>query len=205
MSSETEFLNGALGVAGCGRIASIDDQSVNANWCKTLYPPLRRAWLGMTNWSFAGAQAQLTLEVGSPIFGYTYAYALPPTLIKVRTYNGTQVNALLTSVDWINWRFYAATWRVEGNKLYSNDAAAFIEYTTDIDDPLRWNSMFYEMAKHWLASQLAIAIRQDEGKGASLLQTAMGVFMPEALAIDGQQHAIQAYIVDDLIWGRNNG
>ena len=204
MADETEFLNGALGQAGCSRIAAIDDGSVNANWCKTYYKPLRRALLRMTDWSFAGAQLSLSLDATAPVFGYTYSYGLPPDLIKIKTYNGMQINFTLAD-DWMSWRFVGANWKIEGQKLYSNESAAFIEYVIDITDPSRWDTLFYEMFQGWLASKLAKAIRHDVGDSERLLQTAMGVFMPEALAVDGQQHATLVYRVDDLTYGRNNG
>lgn len=202
MASETDFLNGALGKAGCSRITNIDDGTVNANWCKVYYTSRRRGLLAMSNWKFASARLQLNLDATPPLFGFAFAYALPPTMLKLRQYNGVAVN-LIVAVDWNQWQYYGGNWRIEKQFLLSNDANAFIEYIEDVTNPDRWPPSFYCMFEEWLASDLAVAIRHDHTAAKELMQSAVGMWLPEALAVDGQQAAVQQYIVDDLIWGRN--
>lgn len=202
MASETDFLNGALGKAGCARITNIDDGTPQANWCKVYYPSRRRGLLALANWKFASTRLQLNLDISTPLFGFSFAYALPTTLLKLRQYNGIAVN-LVVAIDWNQWQFYGGNWRIEKQFLLSNDTSAFIEYIEDVTDPNRWSPLFYSMFEEWLASDLAVAIRHDHAASNALLQRAMGVWMPEALAVDGQQAAVQPYFVDDLIWGRN--
>lgn len=199
---ETDFLNGALGKAGCGRITNIEDGTVNANWCKVYYASLRRGALALANWKFASTRLQLNLNAVPPLFGFNAAYALPVEMIKLRQYNGVAVN-LIVAQDWNQWRYYGGNWRVEGKFLYSNDASAFIEYVADVTNPNLWSTLFYKMLESWLASDLAIAIRHDHSASKALLEEAMGVWMPAALAVDGQAAAVEQYIVDDLTWGRS--
>lgn len=203
MSSETDFLNGALGKAGVKRIASLDDNTVEANWCKVYYAPTRRGLLGMANWSFAETRLQLNLDATAPLFGFTYAYALPPTIVKFKTYNGIEVNVLM-AVDWQEWRFFQPSWKIEGKFLFSNDASAFIEYVRDSENPSEWPPLFYNCMQAWLGSHLAQAIRHDDKKAQELLNEAVGMWQPLALAVDGQNAAVQAYVSDDLTWGRRN-
>lgn len=204
MASETDFLNGALGKAGVKRITNIADGTPEANWCAVYYPSLRRSTLAMANWKFASARLQLNLDATAPLFGFVYSYALPVEMLKLRQYNGVAVN-LVVAVDWNTWLYYGGNWRIEGKFLYSNDANVFIEYIQDVTNPDLWSTLYYKMLESWLASDLAVAIRHDHTASKALLEEAMGMWMPQALAVDGQQAAVQQYVVDDLTWGRNSG
>ena len=201
MASETDFLNNALGSAGCERITGIDDNSPNAAWCKVFYRSLRRSTQRMANWKFCGARAQLSLDTTTPAFGMVYSFHLPASLLKLRTYNGIHLNVTLVDDPTI-WQAEGGFWRIEGRKLYSNDGSAFIEYIQDVDNPDLWDALYYEMLASWLASKLAMAIKKDSTKAEKLLNNAMGTWMPMALAVDGQEQSVQVYRSDDLIWGR---
>jgi hypothetical protein len=202
MASETDFLNNALGKAGCSRITGIDDNSVEAGWCRTYYTSLRRSTQRMANWKFAGARLQLTQDIDQPAFGYTHSYGLPASMLKLRVYNGAQPNLVLAD-DPLRWQHIASSWRIEGRHLYSNDTMAYIEYIQDVSNPDGWDPLYYEMLASWLGSNLAVAVRKDHNLGERLLQQAMGTWMPMALAVDGQEASVSAYQSDDLIWGRN--
>jgi len=201
MASETDFLNNALGAAGCQRISGIDDASVEAGWCRTYYPSLRRGTLRSANWKFASARLQLTIDAEAPAFGFIYSYGLPSSLLKLRAYNGIHINITLTD-DQSLWLFRDASWRIEGRKLFSNDSVAFIEYVQDVTNPDLWDPTYYEMLAAWLGSKLAMAVRRDGQKAQELLSMAMGTWMPMALAVDGQDASVSAYQSNDLTWGR---
>src|SRR5678815_4151852 len=137
MASETDFLNNALGQAGCDRITGIDDQNVAAGWCRTFYPTLRRGTQRMGNWKFCGARIELQQDASAPAFGMVYAFTLPASLLKIRTYNGVRLNLLLSD-DPTFWQSEAGTWRIEGRKLYANDSVVFLEYVQDVTNPDLW-------------------------------------------------------------------
>src|SRR5262245_10973007 len=113
MASETDFLNAALGKAGCSRISGLDENSVNADHCRIYYPMRRRALLEMANWKFADTQLQLNLSPNAPLFGLAYSYVLPINIIKLRTYNGFQIN-LNMAVNYEEWIYFAGgNWRIQ--------------------------------------------------------------------------------------------
>jgi hypothetical protein len=203
MASETDFLNNALGMAGTRRISSIDENTVEAGWCRTYYPSLRRATQRMANWKFNGARLQLTLDSTAPAFGMAYSFSLPSTLLKLRVYNGIQLNIAFVD-DPTLWQFQGGSWRIEGRRLYANDAAVFIEYNQDVSNPDLWDALYYEMLAAWLASKLSLAISKDTSLAKSLLEQAMGTWMPMALAVDGQEQSVPIYQSDNLVWGRGN-
>lgn len=201
MASETDFLNNALGKAGCGAITALDEESVNARWCRVFYPSLRRATQRTAKWKFCDGRMQLQLMSEAPLFGYLYSYALPSQLIRLNNYNGVRINVVLAA-DPTLWSFQSSGWKIEGRKLFSNDSVAYVEYTQEVTNPDHWDPLYYEMLADWLGSNLALAIRHDTARHRELQQSAMGMWMPLALAVDGQEASVEPYRSDDLIWGR---
>ena len=200
MPSETDFLNGALGRCGYTTITGIDDGSTNANWCKVFYGPLRRAILRAHHWNFAEARMELPQTPGAPDFEFAYWYTLPNNILKIKEYNGDQVKP--NALDPLYWVTVAGRYKVEGNRLLTNDGIVKIVYVSDIDNPTLWDPLFYQAAEAWLASKLAMAIGKDSSKSQSLLNEAVSILMPLAMAVDGQEGTILPYFTDDLIYGR---
>jgi len=200
MASETDFLNDALGQISQPAIASIDDGTPNAVWCKTYWPQLRKALLRAHHWNFAEDRVELAQEAVAPLFEFSYAYALPADLVKIKVYNGNIVAN--TTFDPDAWMIFQGFYKVEGRSLYSNDGQAKIVYVKDVENPNLWDALFYQAASAWLASKLALPIRKDPGLSKALLEQAMGLLLPLAAAVDGQEGSVLAYAVDDLTWGR---
>lgn len=199
MPSQTDLLNGALGLCGANRITGIDDGTINANHCKVFYPPLLDATLRMAHWNFAVGRANLSPSVTPPLFEWAYAYPLPADNLKLREYNGGTVNAsglVLWDGRWL--RLYV----IESGKLLSNEATPSIVYTRRETDPNMWAGDFYQYIMYHLGSYLANAIPKDTKKAESLLGIAMKTWLPWALAADGQEGTVVPMQVDDLTWGR---
>lgn len=200
MPNEADFLNDALGQIGATRIVSIDDGTVNANWCKTFYPALRRALLRTHFWNFAEARVQLAQAAVAPAFEFAYAYSLPSDFLRMKEYNGTLVN--LSAVDPAYWATLVGRYKIEGAQLLTNDGEVKIVYGRDVDNPALWDPLFYQVCTTWLASKLAVAINKNAGKSAELLRETISILLPFAAAVDGQEGTITPYISDDLVWGR---
>lgn len=201
MASETDFLNDALGQIGQGPITNIQDGSQAANWCRTFWPPLRRGMLRMHHWKFADTRIALAVSATAPLYEFAYAYALPRDLLAIREYNGTLLNlAIVSEGRWVHWEGF---YKVEGDFIYTNDGEARLLYTRDITNPDLWDPLFYQAAASWLASKLALAIFKNDDLSKGLLSQVFGMLLPQALVVDGQQGTKVAYVVDDLIWGRD--
>lgn len=203
MASETDCLNDALTQIGAATVAAIDDGSANANKCLVLYPPLRDMLLRMHHWNFAVKRVELALDVTAPVTGFAYAYTLPSDNMKVVEYAGAnpvvsgEPYGLITG-DQRAIPYY----KIESGKLLSNDGQAWIVYIRRVTNADEWDSLFYQVLTTWLASKLALAIPKDTKKSAELLNMAVNVLLPQALAVDGQEGSTDRFIVDDLIWGR---
>ncbi len=203
MPSETDLCNDALGQIGATRITSIDDPTINANFCKTFYPPLRRAMIMSNHWNFARARAELAKESIGPIFEFAFAYGLPANFLKIVEYNGANLDPAL-SFDTTGISLYALrkSFRIEGQMLLSNDDGVKIVYIQDVENPDVWNPLFYQALAAELASKLASAITRDSRRAQQLLEMAEGRLFPLAGMADGQQGSVEPIITDDLLWGR---
>ena len=193
MASETDCINEALGLIGASRISGLDEDSINARHALTFYAPTRDALLRMHHWNFATGRAALSASTTAPLFEFTYAYPLPEECLKVREYNGVPVTYAGQ---------YPSRYTVEGRSILTNDTTVLIVYTARVTDLTRWDALAYQVLMTWLASKLAQAIPKDQKKSAELLQVAMNMLLPSALAADGQEGTVQALISDSLTWGR---
>jgi len=199
MSSETDFLNTALGRAGLPAITSLQAQEPNAQWCRTLYPPLRRAMIRSYQPNFAKKRKILQPDATGPVFGYAYAFNLPDKCLMVIEYAGD-----LPTVPTTDPKYYAitTTWKVEGRQLLSNDSIVAVRYVEDIDNPALWDPMWFQWLATLLAADLIDAVYKDPNRSKVKREEAIAYWMPSALATDGQEKSLQEFIVDDLTWGR---
>jgi hypothetical protein len=196
MANETDFLNDALGQIGAQKVTAIDDQSLNANYCKTFWPDLRRAMIRSHHWNFAMARKVLAYEPFPPAFGYTYSYPLPAELIKIIEFNG---NLTTYNPDVLQLFPLMSEYKIEGRKLLTNDAEVRIVYLQDVTNPDLWDPLFYQAGTAWLASKLAAAIQKSEKMAEQKLQEAMRVLLPMAMAVDGQENTELPSTIDTLL------
>lgn len=198
MPSETDLLNDALGQIGAAAITAIDDGSINAVHCSVFYPPLRRALLRSHFWNFAEARTSLVASATTPAFEFAFAYPLPSDYLRLKTYNGANLDtSTVNELFWIQQMF-----KIEGREILTNDGEVKIIYIRDVLDPNVWDTLFYQAMAAWLASKLATAITKDAKLSSMLLSSASNVMMPQALAVDGQEGVVQPLISDSLTWGR---
>jgi len=204
MASETDLLNDALSQIGEVSIGSINDGTVNANYCLALYPPLLDSILRSHHWNFSLTRVSLSADVAAPVYEYAYAYTLPSDCLKVVAYAGGQTS---TASTWLydGVRTQPLPFKIEGRKLYSNEGVVYIQYVARKTNPSEWDALFYQVVATWLASKLAMAITKDARKSNALLQQAVTVLLPMALAVDGQEGSVEPFVTDDLLWGRALG
>jgi hypothetical protein len=196
MANETDFLNDALGQIGAMPISAIDDQSTNANYCLRFWPTLRQAMIRTHHWNFAMARRVLHQDPTAPAFEFIYQYQLPAELLKVVEFNGSGV---ITNPD-ASWPYsWTSRYIIEGRMLLTNDTEVRIVYLQDVTNPDLWDSMFYQAAAAWLASKLAAAIQKSEKMAQVKLEEAMKIFLPLAMAVDGQEGTELPSTIDNLL------
>ncbi len=206
MADVTDLCNDALGQIGATRITAIDDNSHNANVCSTFYSTLRDGFLSLTRWSFAETRIELAQVPIPPLFGFTYSYQLPTDLLVIREFNGNNANPTIPLIfgdAWFGVAYGVNYFKIEGDKLFTNDSSAFIVYTARIENPDRWGALFYQALTFLLAAKLASALTKDDKKAQAKLQDGLNM-IHMASGVDGQQGSVVPMPVNDLIWGRFN-
>lgn len=197
MADETDFLNDALGQVGASAISAIDDGSTNAEYCRRFWPPLRRAMIRSHHWNFAMHRIALAQDnTTPPVYGFALSYSLPAGYLKIVEYNGAPaaVNEVVLPAFPLISRY-----EIEGGKLLTNDIQVFVKYLKDETNPDIWDPLFYQAASSWLASKLVAAIQKSEKMATLKLREAMEIFLPLAMAVDGQEGTEVASVIDDLL------
>jgi hypothetical protein len=148
------------------------------------------------HWNFATARRILSFDPTPPEFEFGYRYQLPAELLKIVEFNGSGV---ATNSDTV-WPYaWTSRYVIEGRFLLTNDNEVRIVYIQDVTNPDLWDSMFYQAAASWLASKLAAAIQKSEKMAQTKLEEAMRVFLPLAMAVDGQEGTELPSTIDNLI------
>ena len=180
MSSAVQICKLALGHLGdSADITSIapPDGSVQAAQCAVFYPLARDALLTMRDWTFATKRVELSLSADDPPDGWSFAYSLPSDCLRPQV--------LLN--DGADRDEDAQPFVVEGQTIYTHVENAWLRYTFQVVDAVRFPPLFVVALSRLLASMLAgPLIRGKEGRDIAKDQysLAVKVEIPEAAASD---------------------
>lgn len=64
-------------------ISSIDEDSINGQRCLIAWDPIFQEVLSERDWRFAKIRASLPQSSQTPLYGYKYAYAVPPDFLRL--------------------------------------------------------------------------------------------------------------------------
>lgn len=205
MASKVDICNAALQNLGCNKITSIDENTKGAIECKLRFDSARRTLLQMGVWNFAIKRQMLQQDVTAPAFNYAYQYTLPPDFLYIvmtaleETYQGTsaKVNSNLyvqdlpaiTTID---------KYRIESDKLVTNDSSVGIIYVADIEDTQKYSATFTELLTRYLTGMIAYRMTGSKSER----DTQYAIFKEElelALSIDGQQGVFDKMELSEFI------
>lgn len=172
----------ALIQLGAESITSFDDGTKRSNLCRDLYPGIRDAVLRAYPWNCAIDRKELALDGSTPLFGYSYRFALPvdPYCLKV----------LEVEDDY--------DFKIEGRYLHSDSSAIKIKYIQRITNPGLFDSLLVEAIIARLASQLAWPITGIQTLG----QTMWGLYeakLREARSQDAMEGTVEIWESNSLI------
>jgi hypothetical protein len=112
--------NKALTKCGAGTIASFTEGSHEANVCSTMYDMTKKGLLYYTFWNFAIIkQAMNRLNETPSDKNFTYVHSLPGNIIRIKSVFNDEGR-------------YLDDYKIEGNKVYSNDQTLFLEYVQEM-------------------------------------------------------------------------
>lgn len=149
-TSDVEVCNLAMQKLGAARIASLTEESTNAEECNACYDQLRKTEIRRHRWNFARKRATLAASAVAPDHEYDYAYPLPSGCLRVLPPNDAEVD-----------------WQIEShegqNAILSNWTAPLeIIYLADITDPTLFDDCFTEMLACRIAMQTCKKITGSE-------------------------------------------
>lgn len=198
--SRLEVSNLAIAHLPAQPIASVDEDSLPARECRRFYPHVIADMLeGPHDWSFANARASLaTLAMNDRPNEWAYAYALPANLgspIRVLPDLGSLGIGLPVPLPgdpyaevWSTWATQFETpYEIQASTLYSNTAAATLEYTINDIAGVNVSQLVVTAAALDLASRIVVAVKKDSERETKLMTAAEAAWQ-RAIADDRNRH-----------------
>lgn len=157
ISNETAIANLALVRLGADRIVDIDtEQSENADKIRAVFDFLRDEVLRSHPWNFATERINLNKTTNTPLYGFLSEFQIPGDVLRMLP--------LGTGVD----RSLQSDFKIEGDKLLSNDTTFELKVIKRIEDTTKWDSSFVEVFAARLQAELAYAITNSRPLAADL-------------------------------------
>jgi len=188
MTSKVQICNMALSRLGANTITSLTDSTSEAKLCNTLFNDLADRVMMQGSWTSTIKRASLARTTNTPAFEYSYEYQLPvdPKCLKVLEVSEYAPGSI--------------EYRIEGDKLLSDNSTMKIRYIAQLTDSEDWDTMLTEAFEILLASYLAVPVMGDR-KIARDLKEEYHQLVSLNLAIDGQQGSKEVLTSIDLTDG----
>jgi len=188
MTSEVGICNNALVELGEDPILSLTEDSKPARLCNLVYKPMRDDLLRTHFWNFAVKRVELAKTINIPVFGFDNEYQLPSDTIRVvRTEDNHVIRSQGHHVDF----------RIEGDKLLSDDDTVKIEYIARIVDPNLFDANFTETLSLKIADKIAYNL-SDNNTLIGIVRAKLVDKLKQAKSADGQEGI--PYGVEADIW-----
>lgn len=186
MTSKVQICNMALSRLGASTITALTDNTTEAKLCNTLFDDLADRVMMQGSWTSTIKRASLAKTTNTPTFEYTNEFQLPvdPFCLKVLNIDED------TQGD--------TDYRIEGDKLLTDDSSVKIRYIGRLVDVEDWDPLLVEAMEILLASYLALPITGDKVMARDLREEYFEL-VQHNLAVDGQQGSKDSIIADDLI------
>ncbi|GHU01116.1 hypothetical protein FACS1894186_3220 [Alphaproteobacteria bacterium] len=164
----------ALVKVGALPIASLADQTAEAEVCASLYPLVRDALLSCHPWSFAVAQCRPEPdEDAEPLDGYAAAYALPEDFLRVLACGAS-----------------GSPHRIAGGFLHAAGGSPVLTYLCRAPEAA-WPPFFDRAVVAAMAAELALPIADSTSKATHLAAIA-DEELRRARFVDSSQSTAQA-------------
>lgn len=159
----------ALQLVGAEEITSFEDETREARICASIYPTIKADLLQSHTWRFSIRQEELNRLVATPLFGFNYAYSLPADFLRlIGKNNPTSKHQLFE------------------NKVYTDLTPVYASIQYDVNEQY-FPAYFEKLMFLELASMLAVALLEDEGKAKDFAAMAK-TQMIKARNIDSQNN-----------------
>jgi hypothetical protein len=180
--TKTDILNKALTLVGANPIVSIDDQTNNARVLSRVYETALRSVLSEAKWNFATKRSTLSVLSTTAEWydtGETILYQKPTDMIRIYGTNSRN-----------------ASWREEGDVIYSDTTGLGLRYVYYLDDPTKYPTYFIDALIDRLCSDIAYAIVNSSTLGDKYYKIFESVSLPKAQSANAQT-GVQQTVQDD--------
>jgi hypothetical protein len=180
--TKTDILNKALTLIGAAPVTNIDDETNNARILSRVYETALRSVLSECKWNFATKRALLSVVTDVPDWydiGEVYVYAKPIDMIRIWGSNDRN-----------------ATWREEGDYIYSDTQGLGFRYVYYLDTPSKYPSYFVDALVDRLCADISYAVVNSSTLGDKYKQLYEAVSLPKAQA-SCSQTGTQQTLQDD--------
>ena len=165
-TSEVQICNLALSKISEQSILVLTENSPAARACNLVYEPMRDAVIRSHPWNFATARVGLAQLASTPAFGFLYEYQLPADFLRV-----------------IQMEHEDTTFKIEGEKLLTDDVEANISYIKKVTDPTQFDALFVEALATRIGAELANVLSENTAT-ANMLKVEYGIKLAEARQAD---------------------
>jgi hypothetical protein len=185
MASKVQICNMALSRLGASTITSLTDNTTEAKLCNTLFNDLADRVMIQGSWATTIKRVVLAKTTTTPTYGFSSEFQLPvdPKALKIISID----EDIPGSIEY----------KIEGDKLLSDEAAMKIKYVAQLTDTQDYGPALTEAVEVLLTSYLAIPIAGDRSLAEKLRQEYVQI-VSHNLAIDGQQGSKDTVISVDL-------
>lgn len=193
--SDETICSNALGYLGAQPINSLtDDTSERAKLCNRIYKSQRNELLAEHDWNFALKRAELVQTTNTPICvtvdDFAIEYQLPIDLLRVKKAGNGSLGTL------------HPRYRIEGDKLLTDESAMSILYIYEVTDPLLFSPQFVKALEYKLAAVMAIPLTADIAK-AQVLASFLEDSLSKGKNLDTREDSIQQYQADTFLQARS--
>ena len=170
--TKTTIINKALTKVGAQPIVNIEDDTEQSRVMSRIYELALRSVLSECKWNFA-TKRKLLSESADVFEWYDsserFVYVKPIDCIRIFNTNNKY-----------------ATWREEGDYVFSDTPNLGVRYVTYLDDPSKYSSSFISAFIDKLCSDIAYAIVNSASLGDTYFEKYEKLSLPKAMSINSQ-------------------
>ena len=183
MATEVSICANALRRLGDDPIVSLTDDTERARLCNAFYSEARDEVLRSHPWNFAITRQQLSQLSTTPLYQYSYQYALPTDPYCLR----------VLEMEYSDYVFKIEHLAGTGRVLLTDEGTAKIIYIARVTDTAQFDSLFIDT----LTAKLSVDLAYPVTGSVQLQQNMQKLFeskLREARSVDGQEG-----FIDDLV------
>ena len=176
MATEVSICANALRRLGDDPIVSLTDDTERARLCNAFYSEARDDVLRSHPWNFAITRQQLSQLSATPLYQYSYQYALPTDPFCLR----------VLEMEYSDYVFKIEHLAGTGRVLLTDEGTAKIIYIARITDTAQFDPLFIDT----LTAKMSVDLAYPVTGSVQLQQNMQKLFeskLREARSVDGQE------------------